>query len=125
MDGIKPWQLAIIIIGLVGGIGLVVWNVMGKDQIRRPDSILLMDVVTGDRFVADVSGRKSVFIPEKNPETGKYTLVIIHKEDDGSWSARGVETVQDIPLEDFKAISGEKHTIAHPSDTKTKRLRRK
>jgi hypothetical protein len=125
MNGIKPWQLAIVIVGLIGGIGLVVWNVMGKGEIRRPDSILLMDVITGDRFIADVSGRKSVFIPEKNPETGKYTLVIIHKADDGTWTARGVETVTDIPIEEFKAISGEKPVIAHPSDAKTKPLRRK
>ena len=125
MDSLKPWQLAIIIIGLVGGVGLVVWNVMGSGKIRQPDEILLMDVVTGDRFMADVTGRKSVFIPEKHPETGKYTLVLISKADDGEWVARGVETITDTPPDEFKAISGSENPIAHPSDTRIKPLRKK
>lgn len=125
MDGVKPWQLAVIIIGLVGGLGLLGWQIFGGEKIHTPSSIMLMDVVTGDRFVADVTGRRSIFLPEKNPDTGKYTLVTISKTDDGSWIAKGAETITEISRDQFNAIASVENPVATPSDAKPKPLRGK
>jgi hypothetical protein len=85
MDGIKPWQLAIIIIGLVGGIGLVGWNLFSGQRIQQADSVVMVDVNTGALFEFSVKGSKSVLIPAKNPETGERTLLPVDKAEGGGW----------------------------------------
>ncbi len=123
MDGIKPWQLAIIVIGLVGGIGLVGWNLLSQRSLNTPDQLILMDVTTGQRYIADVSGRKAIFIPEKNPETLEYTLLPIVKGDDGKWRTRYVDIVRSYPPEVAKAFEDVDQGIVRPSEAKPKPLK--
>jgi len=85
MDGIKPWQLAIIIIGLVGGIGLVGWNLFGGEKIQQADSVVMVDVNSGELFQFSVKGSKSVLIPARHPDTGERTLLPVDKGEDGGW----------------------------------------
>ncbi|MCB9845657.1 MAG: hypothetical protein H6811_06695 [Phycisphaeraceae bacterium] len=82
MGQMKKWQLALFVLAvlaLAGGL----WYTMGRGKVTTAGNIQLVDVVTGDRFVGDTSGRKVVFLPAKNPDTGKDTLVP-YQEVDGA-----------------------------------------
>lgn len=120
----KPWQIAVVVIGLLGACVLFAWNVFGGRDIRRPDEILLMDVVTGDRYLADVSGKKSVFIPEKHPDTGEYTLIPIDKDESGVWHIRYLELLKEFPPEKLGAVEDVATGVAKPSSASPKRFRR-
>ena len=85
LDGVKPWQIAIIIIGLVGGLGLLGWNIFGGERIHKADSVVMVDVNTGELFEFSVKGRKGVMVPAKHPETGERTLLPVVKSEDGKW----------------------------------------
>lgn len=122
MDGVKPWQLAVIIIGLVGGLALAGWQLFGGRKLHTPDTLVLMDVSTGQRYIADVTGHKSIFIPEKNPDTQEYTLLPIVKGEDGKWRTRHIEIVQSYPPEQRQAFENASQGIASPTDAKPKRL---
>lgn len=109
MDGVKPWQLAVIIIGLVGGLGLVVWNFTGS---KGPDTIhqmTLMDVEDGTLFVADLKANKTIGIPAKNPDTERRTLIPVAREGD-TWFVpeyyRGLLDMFDNPKAITNASTG-------------------
>ncbi|KAA0214543.1 MAG: hypothetical protein DYG94_10440 [Leptolyngbya sp. PLA3] len=120
----KPWQIGVITVGLLGGLGLVGWQLFGGDHVGTLDEVMLMDVSTGDRYVADVSGRKSVFIPEKNPETGEYTLLPIHRGEDGKWRINHLELIKQFPPGQIQAIEDADSGIVKPSGSKPKRFHR-
>lgn len=123
MDGVKPWQLAVIVIGLVCGLGLVGWQIFGGEKIHTPDRLMLMDVTTGQRYIADVSGHRAIFIPEKNPETSEYTLLPIVKGDDGKWRTRHLEVVKSYAPEALQAFDDIAQGIVSPSSAAPKRLK--
>lgn len=80
----KPWQIGVIAVGLLGGLGLVGWQLFGGSKVVTVDSMTLVDVNDGSTYIADLGGRKAVTVPARNPDTGEYTLVPVIKEGD-SW----------------------------------------
>lgn len=80
----KPWQIGVIVVGLLGGCGLLAWNLFGGSKIETIDSLTLVDVMDGSTFVVDLGGRRAVTVPARNPDTGEYTLVPVIKEGE-SW----------------------------------------
>ncbi|RMH13962.1 MAG: hypothetical protein D6695_02530 [Planctomycetota bacterium] len=123
MDEVKPWQLAVVIIGLLGGLGLLAWNLFGGEKIDTPDELVLMDVITGDRFIADVSGRKGVILPAKNPDTQQYTLLPIAKGEDGTWRVHHLDQIVSLKPEELKAIEDLQTGVARPSEAPPRRLK--
>lgn len=120
----KPWQIGVIAVGLLGGLGLAGWQLFGSEEIRRPDEILLMDVITGDRFFADVSGRKAIILPERNPDTQQYTLLPLSQDKDGTWRIRRLDQLPpDIKPEQMEAIQSLEGGLARPSSAKPRALR--
>lgn len=79
MNGAKPWQIAVVIIGLLGGTGLLAWNFLGSSSKKTADSMSFIDVVDGTLFKADLRAKKGMIVPAKNPDTGEYTLVPVEK----------------------------------------------
>jgi hypothetical protein len=86
MDGVKPWQLAIIILGLLGGFALVAGNIFAGEEIRLADSVILADVRTGALFEISTKGHHGVLLPAKHPETGERTLLPVHETERGQWN---------------------------------------
>lgn len=79
MRSIKPWQIALFVVaGLVLAGSL--WFSLRSKAIDMADSITMIDVTTGDVYIFSTKGRKGVFIPEDNPDTGMISLMPIHKE---------------------------------------------
>jgi len=124
MDGVKPWQLAVIIIGLVGGLGLLGWQIFGGEKLHTGNEIVLMDVMTGDRFVADVSGSKTVILPEKHPETGAYTLLPITEDDAGRWYVKRLNEVSTLPQDQLKGVADFQSGLAAPSDAPPRKFKK-
>lgn len=87
MQGVKPWQLAVIVIGLLVGGGLITWQVASSNELRLTDSILLVDVTTGEIFETPLPDGRAVIFPAKNPKTSKLTLLPV-AQIDGKWSVR-------------------------------------
>jgi hypothetical protein len=123
----KPWQLALIIIGLLGGSALVVYNLFFANAgPSLADTMKVIDVNTGELFEVDLAG-KGYVMPGKNPNSKKRTLLAIVKdEQDGTWfipgrylpsldQVDGEVTAVDPQTGEVKAPVGEFKRIAHPT----------
>lgn len=84
MGGAKPWQVAVIVIGLLAGIGLTVWSTaFSGETVEIASSMTLVDVTTGQLYEVPVPNR-SLSYPLVNPETSQRTLIPAVQKD-GQW----------------------------------------
>ena len=119
----KPWQIAVIVVGLLGGCALLGWNLFGGKSIGTQDEVLLMDVITGDRFIADTSGRRGVLIPARNPDTQKFTLLPIVKDEKGQWRVDRLDQLpHEITPEQMSAVADASAGLARPSSASPRQL---
>jgi len=99
----KPWQIAVVVIGLLVGIGGIVLA-MGKDSgPDLADKMILVDVTTGNTYKISYKNR-SVVLPVRSPETNERTLFPIeYNEEKGAWFMKrrymgamdGIEKISD------------------------------
>lgn len=80
----KPWQIALIVIGLAVGLGSAAWVTFGGDGVRLPTTHFLIDVESGDIFEFD-SRKKQLVVPARHPESGRTTLIRVIKDEEGAW----------------------------------------
>jgi hypothetical protein len=87
--GFKWWH-GVIIVAAVAAVSWGAFRTLARsgDGVRFATELLFIDVTTGDLFTFDVSGQRAVVVPEKNPESGKLTLLGVEKHDDGKWYIR-------------------------------------
>lgn len=119
---IKPWQIAVIVIGLLVGLGSAVYQLVAPSGPQLPDSMLLIDVETGQIYRASTHGN-GIMLPARRPDTGKIALLRLRTEDNGQY----VVSPRDLGLLDsldqgveIKAIDAESGKVLHPSkDIKT------
>lgn len=101
MGSVRPWHYILFGAAIVAlGIGL--YFSMGS-KVDLADSILMVDVRTGDRFRFDTGGRRGVTVPAKHPETGERTLLPVVQGEDGKWyiarryrSLEGLEASEEV-----------------------------
>lgn len=84
MGQMKPWQLILIVIGVLVCAGSVAMYAFGGQKIQMGTRIEMVDLATGDRWWIDVRGDRRGTFPAKHPETGERTLVRVY-EDGGVW----------------------------------------
>lgn len=89
MGQMKPWQLILIVIGLLVCTGSVAMYVFGSPKVQTGTRIDLVDLATGDRWWIDVRGDRRGTFPAKHPETGERTLVRVY-EDGGVWKSNEI-----------------------------------
>ncbi len=82
MGSARPWQIILFVLAVLALAGGLFLSCRGGVDLA--DSILMVDVNSGDRFRFDTSGKRGVIIPAKHPETGERTLLPIY-EMDGQW----------------------------------------
>ena len=70
----KPVQIAIIVIGLLVGIVGIVLAVSKNSAPKTANSVMLVDMKTGELFKASTVG-KTLVLPMKNPDTGERTMM--------------------------------------------------
>lgn len=80
---VKGWQLAVIVLGLLVGGGLVGYSVMGSGDADLPDTMYLVDVESGELYSYPLSSGRSLILPARRMDSGKIALVRINKEDEG------------------------------------------
>jgi len=82
---VKPWQIAVIVLGLAIGLGSVIYSAASTDASPVKSIEYLVDVETGDLYRADLRMR-AVLLPARHPETHRICLVRIRQDDGGKWS---------------------------------------
>jgi hypothetical protein len=83
MKGMKPWQI-VVIVAAVLAVSYTVYRSLTSDAPRLTTRLTLVDITTGDLFEASTA-KTSAVIPEKNPDTGAFTLFPVAKDDKGVW----------------------------------------
>ncbi len=79
MGSVRPWHYILFGAAVVAlGVGLFLST---RNEVKLADRVVLVDVITGDRYSFDIGGKKMVAYPEKNPDTGKRTLIGVEEMD--------------------------------------------
>ena len=90
----KPWQIMVIVLGLVIAGGVTAWNLIGSEDGEIPDSYYLIDVESGQIYRVNRQ-RVRLAIPAPNPETGRIALIGLSKDDKGFYvSDRDLGTIK-------------------------------
>lgn len=106
MDNVKPWQV-VLIVAAVGVLGFSVWKFALSDglEAQMVDSVYMVDVGTGQIYEFNITGRRGVMIPGKNPDTGKYSLMPVQQTENGSW------TIDRADLDSLRFVDGDATAI--------------
>lgn len=83
MKGMKPWHIAVIVAAVLS-VSFMVYRTLASDTPKLTSRITLVDLGSGELFEAQ-TGKISAIIPEKNPDTGAFTLYPAVKDDKGVW----------------------------------------
>jgi len=84
MERIKPWQIVLMVVAVLV-LGFSVWKQMSKPSVDLPNSVVVVDVSTGDLYRMKLGKRNGAYFPERNPETGKLNLMPIEKNEQDEW----------------------------------------
>mgnify|MGYP000558693638 CR=1 FL=1 len=85
MGDFKPWQLAVVVIGMLVLVGSVVYQCQASGRrVSLADSVIVADVLTGDLFESDLPSNKSAFFPAVHPVTKTSSLLPAFQKD-GKW----------------------------------------
>jgi hypothetical protein len=84
MGEAKPWQIAVIVVGLLGFVGALAWSLTRGDGVEFAESITLGDVRTGEIVITPYDPTKSLVLPSPNPPNTELTLFPVYQED-GQW----------------------------------------
>jgi len=97
----KLWQKIVVGLGLFGAFVTVGWQVLQDDGIKITSDVLMVDVTTGDLFSYPIKKKHGSMIPEKNPDTGQYTLFPVYLDDDGAYyvADRYIGSFRDLEAE--------------------------
>jgi len=85
MDNIKPWQIILFIVA-IGVLGFSVWKFTAGSSVESmmADSIIMVDVKTGQLYEYSVEGQRGVLIPGRHPDTRELSLLPVFEEN-GEW----------------------------------------
>lgn len=89
-SGAFKWWHGVLIAAAITSLLWGGWSAFGRGggQPRLVGELLFADVATGELFRFDVSGRAGVVVPERNPDTGRNTLLGVERAEDGTWRIR-------------------------------------
>lgn len=107
MDGLKPWQIVLLVVAvlvLAGSLWLT-FSGSGPDFGSR---VYMVDVVSGELFVADTEKQRGMVLPAKHPETGERTLlpVEIGEDEKARISSRYRSSVEQILYNQGAELAG-------------------
>ncbi len=99
MSDIKPWQIILIIAALLV-LGFSLWKNIGKKGVDLPDSVLVVDVSSGDMYRIKLGKRNGAYFPERNPDTEELSLMPVVKDENGDWYIVGhaLPTLEDVTV---------------------------
>ncbi|GJQ30652.1 MAG: hypothetical protein HBSAPP03_25360 [Phycisphaerae bacterium] len=84
MSGIRPWHIVLLAVSILAlGVSLY-FSLSREDEVAFADSIILVDLESGDLIEAALPKKKAVSPPAANPETKRRSLFPA-VEADGKW----------------------------------------
>lgn len=88
MGGFKTWH-GVLFAAAIAAIAWLLYSAYaGDSKVQFASKVVMVDVTTGELFSFDVSTRRAVVLPERNPKTGKLTLLGVEQAADGRWFIR-------------------------------------
>lgn len=84
MGSLKPWQLVLLIAAVVV-LFVSLWISLSGEKVKSASSFYMIDVMTGEVYKANISGRRSVMVPAKSPETMVRSIVPILQTEEDTW----------------------------------------
>ncbi len=115
----KPWQIALIVIGLAVGLGSAAWFAFSGDDVQLDRRYFLIDVESGDIFEVD-STKYRLVLPARHPETGRISLIGVHRGDNGVWFVppRDLGSIKQLDKGvEVKAINKDSGDLINPPGT--------
>ena len=115
----KPWQIALIVIGLAVGIGSAAWFAFSGDEVQLDRRYFLIDVETGDIYEVD-STKYRLVLPARHPESGRICLIGVHKEETGEWYVppRDLDSIKQLDKDvQVKAVDKKSGDLINPAGT--------
>jgi hypothetical protein len=88
MGEVRPWQVVIIVLALLGAVGMSVYSFTSSDGVEQSDSLSMVDVATGELFISPFPKGRPAFFPAKSPDTGTLSLYPAFQKD-GKWMLEG------------------------------------
>lgn len=119
MGGAKPWQIAVIVLGIGVLLFMITRTLLSKDETNLINEMTLVDVETGDLFSVYRADNMSVMTPARNPDTGKLTLFIVFKEGE-TWKVPA--PFNQMLKKDMKAVQDPYSGLVTAKDQKPKRV---
>lgn len=88
MENVKPWQIILIVLAFaVLGFSVLKFGIGGSVEGQMANTMTLVDVQTGQLYIANIGGKNGIMIPTPHPETDEIALVPVYEED-GEWFLR-------------------------------------
>lgn len=119
MGGAKPWQIAVIVIGVGTLLFMVTRTLLKGDGVDLVNDMTLVDVETGDLFSVYRPDNRSVPAPAMNPDTGTRTLFIVFKDAEG-WKVP--QPINSMLTKDMKAVQDPRTGLINAKDMKPKHV---
>lgn len=97
MSGLRPWHIVLLAVSVIA-LGVSVYFTMGNsDGVELADSIVLVDLESGELLRVDLPKNRAIFTPAVNKVTKKRSLFPV-AEKDGKWyvSKRYVGSVKEF-----------------------------
>lgn len=119
MGGAKPWQIAVIVVGVGTLLFMVTRTLLKGDEVDLINTMTLVDVQTGDLFSVYRPNDRSVPAPATNPDTGTRTLFIVFKEPDG-WKVPS--PINQMLSKDMRAVQDPRTGLVNAKEMKPKHV---
>lgn len=87
MGEAKPWQIAVVVVGVLTLVGMLMWQCKG-DGTALQKTIVMVDVGSGELVEANWPKGKAVVFPAQDPDT-KSMLIPVGKMADGRYEIEG------------------------------------
>lgn len=119
MGGAKPWQIAVIVVGIGTLLFMVTRTLLKGDGVNLANDMTLVDVETGDLFSMYRPDNRSVPSPAINPDLGTRTLFIVIKDEEG-WKVP--QPINNMLTKDMKAVQDPRTGLVNAKEMKPKHV---
>jgi hypothetical protein len=86
MGDVKPWQIVVLVVATVA-LGASLFFTFGRSgpRVQLASTMIMADVTTGELFEFSISGRRGMTVPGLNPDSGRFLLLPVERNDSGGW----------------------------------------
>ena len=85
MGEARPWQIGVVVVGLLVLVGSLVFQCSGGGGPEIDRRLVLVDLSTGELYETTRPSNRTLTYPIKHPSTQQETLVPAEQREDGKW----------------------------------------